>query len=42
MNKSAKRRVGELARNQPENGNARANVERATYTDGQKERGMEE
>ena len=42
MNKRENRGVGELAKNQQGNGNARANIERATYTDGQKERGMDE
>lgn len=42
MNKSENRRVGELAKNQQGNSNARANIDRATYTDGQKERRMEE
>ncbi|TNN62065.1 hypothetical protein EYF80_027736 [Liparis tanakae] len=42
VNKSENRRVGELAKNQQGNSNARANIDRATYTDGQKERGMEE
>lgn len=42
MNKSKNTRVGELAENQQGESDARANTERATYTDGQKERGMEE
>lgn len=42
VNKSENRRVGELAKDQQGNSDARANIERATYTDGQKERGMEE
>lgn len=42
MNKSENRGVGELAKNQQGNSDARANTERATYTDGQKERGKEE
>lgn len=42
MNKSENRRVGELAKNQQGNSDACANIERATYTDGQEERGMEE
>jgi len=42
VNKSENRRVGELAKNQQGNSNARANIDRATYTDGQKERRMEE
>lgn len=40
--KTQNRRVGELAKNQQGNSNARANIETATYTDGPKERGMEE
>ncbi len=42
VNKSDNRRVGELAKNQQGSSDARANIERATYTDGQKQRGMEE
>lgn len=42
VNKSENRRVGELAKNQQGNSDACANIERATYTDGQEERGMEE
>lgn len=42
VNKSDNRRVGELAKNQQGNSDARANIERATYTDGQKQRGIEE
>lgn len=41
MNKSKNRRGGELAKNQQGNSDARANIEKATYTDGWRERGMD-
>lgn len=39
MYKTENRRVGELAKNQQGNSDARANIETAMYTDGQKVRG---